>query len=88
MHPDDQVNGSWNLQFSDFQSNGILSGGGDQGAAILIGRCYMIDQNGKLYGINSETSLSALLNGDSINQQDINGNFLYRFDYGNAVEVY
>ena len=87
-HPDDQVNGSWNWQFSDFQSNGILSGGGDQGAAILSGRCYMIDQNGKLYGINSETSLSALLNGDSINQQDINGNFLYRFDYGNAGEVY
>jgi len=88
-HPDDLQQGGFNWQFSDFQSNGVLSGGGDEGAAILAERCYMIDQNGKLYGITSITAVEAILNGESINKVDeLTDEFKYRFDYGQSGEVY
>ena len=88
-HPDDKQSGNWNWQFSDFQSNGILNGGGDQGAAILAGRSYMVDQTGKLYEITRETAASALLAGEGINTKDASGNYKYRMDYGTTGgEIY
>ena len=67
-HPDDGANGNWNWLFSDFQSNGIWSGGGNQGAAILAGRCYMVDQAGNTYLLDRTNALLAIVSGESVNQ--------------------